>query len=35
VIGLFVGIDLIFHGWAWLALGLALGRSPTCHVKPA
>jgi uncharacterized membrane protein HdeD (DUF308 family) len=23
VIGLFLGIDLIFHGWAWVALGLA------------
>jgi uncharacterized membrane protein HdeD (DUF308 family) len=24
VIGLFVGIDLIFYGWAWIALALAL-----------
>jgi uncharacterized membrane protein HdeD (DUF308 family) len=24
VIGLFLGIDLIFHGWSWVALGLAV-----------
>jgi uncharacterized membrane protein HdeD (DUF308 family) len=27
VIGLFVGIDLIFYGWAWIALALALRAS--------
>jgi uncharacterized membrane protein HdeD (DUF308 family) len=26
VIGLFVGIDLIFHGWAWIALALELHK---------
>jgi uncharacterized membrane protein HdeD (DUF308 family) len=25
-IGLFVGIDLIFHGWAWIALALGLRK---------
>jgi uncharacterized membrane protein HdeD (DUF308 family) len=24
VIGLFVGIDLIFYGWSWIALALDL-----------
>ena len=24
VIGLFIGIDLIFYGWAWIALALGL-----------
>ena len=24
VIGLFVGIDLIFHGWSWMGLALAM-----------
>lgn len=31
IIGLFVGIDMIFTGWTWIALALALknlGRSP-------
>jgi uncharacterized membrane protein HdeD (DUF308 family) len=28
VIGLFVGIDLLFHGWSWVTLGLAL-RNPS------
>jgi hypothetical protein len=28
VIGLFVGIDLIFNGWAWIALSLALRKTP-------
>jgi uncharacterized membrane protein HdeD (DUF308 family) len=28
VIGLFVGIDLIFNGWAWIALALALRKTP-------
>jgi uncharacterized membrane protein HdeD (DUF308 family) len=27
IIGLFVGIDLIFSGWSWVILGLS-GRSP-------
>jgi uncharacterized membrane protein HdeD (DUF308 family) len=27
VIGLFVGIDLIFYGWAWIALALGLRAS--------
>ena len=25
-IGLFVGIDLIFYGWAWIALALDLHK---------
>jgi uncharacterized membrane protein HdeD (DUF308 family) len=32
IIGLFVGIDLVFTGWTWVALALAvknLGRRPT------
>ena len=29
VIGLFVGIDLIFNGWAWIMLSLGLRRIPT------
>jgi uncharacterized membrane protein HdeD (DUF308 family) len=28
VIGLFVGIELIFNGWAWIALWLGLRRLP-------
>jgi uncharacterized membrane protein HdeD (DUF308 family) len=28
VIGLYVGIDLIFNGWAWIMLALGLGRLP-------
>jgi uncharacterized membrane protein HdeD (DUF308 family) len=28
VIGLFVGIDMVFSGWTWVALGLALKRLP-------
>ncbi len=28
VIGLFVGIDLIFNGWAWIMLSLGLRRVP-------
>jgi uncharacterized membrane protein HdeD (DUF308 family) len=32
VIGLFLGIDLIFAGWTWVALAMGLGRLP---VKPA
>jgi len=27
VIGLFVGINLVFYGWAWIALALTLRRS--------
>jgi uncharacterized membrane protein HdeD (DUF308 family) len=26
VIGLFVGIDLLFHGWSWVILGLTVRR---------
>lgn len=26
VVGLFVGIDLIFYGWAWIALAIGLHR---------
>lgn len=26
VIGLFIGIDLVFYGWAWIALALTLRR---------
>lgn len=26
VVGLFVGIDLIFYGWAWIALAIGLRR---------
>jgi len=26
VVGLFVGIDLIFYGWAWIALALDLRK---------
>lgn len=29
VIGTFVGIDLLFTGWTWVALGLAAKRLPT------
>jgi uncharacterized membrane protein HdeD (DUF308 family) len=28
VIGLFIGIDLIFNGWAWIMLSLGLRRLP-------
>lgn len=36
VIGMFVGIDLIFSGWMWVALGLSLGdlREPAGGVPP-
>jgi uncharacterized membrane protein HdeD (DUF308 family) len=27
VIGLFIGIDLIFNGWAWIALAIAIRRA--------
>jgi uncharacterized membrane protein HdeD (DUF308 family) len=27
VIGLFIGIDLLFHGWSWIMLALAVRRS--------
>jgi uncharacterized membrane protein HdeD (DUF308 family) len=26
VIGLFVGIDLLFHGWSWIILGLTVRK---------
>jgi uncharacterized membrane protein HdeD (DUF308 family) len=29
VIGLFVGIDMLFNGWTWVVLGLTLRRLPT------
>ena len=29
VIGLFVGIDLVFHGWSWMILGLTVRTFPT------
>ncbi len=29
VIGLFVGIDMIFNGWTWIMLALSLKRLPT------
>ena len=29
VIGLFVGIDLVFNGWSWVMLGLAVRRIPS------
>jgi uncharacterized membrane protein HdeD (DUF308 family) len=28
VIGLFIGIDLIFNGWSWIMLSLGLRRAP-------
>jgi uncharacterized membrane protein HdeD (DUF308 family) len=28
VIGLFLGIDMIFHGWSWVMLALAARRLP-------
>jgi uncharacterized membrane protein HdeD (DUF308 family) len=28
IIGLFIGIDLLFHGWSWVLLGLSV-RAPT------
>jgi uncharacterized membrane protein HdeD (DUF308 family) len=28
VIGLFIGIDLIFNGWAWIGLCFGLRRLP-------
>ena len=33
VIGLFVGINLLFRGFNWIALGLAL-RSPPARRRP-
>jgi uncharacterized membrane protein HdeD (DUF308 family) len=27
VLGLFIGIDLLFHGWSWIMLALAVRRS--------
>jgi uncharacterized membrane protein HdeD (DUF308 family) len=32
VIGLFIGIDLIFNGWAWIGLWLGLRRLPETAV---
>jgi uncharacterized membrane protein HdeD (DUF308 family) len=32
VIGLFVGIDLIFNGWAWIMLSLGLRNAPPIKV---
>jgi uncharacterized membrane protein HdeD (DUF308 family) len=32
VIGLFVGIDLIFNGWAWIMLSLAMRSPPVSSV---
>ncbi len=34
VIGLFVGIDLIFYGCAWIALALSLRASLNCSAEP-
>ena len=31
VIGLFVGIDLIFNGWAWIMLSLAMRKPPVSN----
>lgn len=33
VIGMFVGIDLIFMGWSWVMLGLAVRSLPTLEQK--
>jgi uncharacterized membrane protein HdeD (DUF308 family) len=35
VIGLFVGISLVFRGFNWIGLGLALRTLPTSKPKPA
>jgi uncharacterized membrane protein HdeD (DUF308 family) len=35
VIGLFVGIDLIFIGWSWVMLGMALKSLPAGHTRTA
>lgn len=35
VIGLFIGIDLIFNGWAWIGLWLGLRRLPTTTAAAA
>jgi uncharacterized membrane protein HdeD (DUF308 family) len=32
VIGLFVGIDLLFHGWSWVILALTV---PTVSATPS
>jgi uncharacterized membrane protein HdeD (DUF308 family) len=29
IIGLFLGIELIFNGWAWVMLSLGLKNAPT------
>jgi uncharacterized membrane protein HdeD (DUF308 family) len=33
VIGLFVGIDLIFNGWAWIMLSLGLRKATAATKK--
>jgi uncharacterized membrane protein HdeD (DUF308 family) len=35
VIGLFVGIDLIFNGWSWVMLALGLKSVPAAQAKTA
>jgi uncharacterized membrane protein HdeD (DUF308 family) len=34
VVGLFVGIDLIFDGWSWVMMGLALRSLPRQPAPP-
>jgi uncharacterized membrane protein HdeD (DUF308 family) len=34
VIGTFVGIDLIFAGWAWIMLALGVKNLPAAHAAP-
>lgn len=34
VIGLFLGLDLLFQGWTWVMIALALGRLPKFDVPP-
>lgn len=34
VIGLFVGIDLLLHGWSWVFLALAARKAPQPPVPP-
>jgi uncharacterized membrane protein HdeD (DUF308 family) len=31
IIGLFIGIDLLFHGWAWVLLGLSVRTAATAQ----
>jgi len=35
VIGLFIGIDLIFNGWAWIMLAIAARRTASLAPQPA